>query len=258
MADIYKNYRKDHNFKVEKTRLLSDNYNAYILYKDRTIDLSEFGLKSIKWEANDELIIRKPCTMKETLPIVRRGGFNFDFTWEKNCPDLMSFLLDQSIAYLDGYDVVNDVVVIRDVNYGKMGQTLRTGLKYRSKVTNSDVNSVFTRTTNKMPTTYITAKFDLRIDVQQFTSKKESYIFKNGVFLSPSQSTEENSSPITESMKGYFPTVETNGSLVYDANIKSLLQNAIYDIMSRSIKEENLPDKDRVIINPDNKSLLSK
>lgn len=258
MGEVFKEYRKDHSYKIEKARILSDNYKAYIIHGNNRIDLSDFGLKSIKWEADDELIIRKPCTMKEKLPILRRGGFNFDFSWDKNSPDLMMFLLDQNIAYLDGYVVNADIIEGRDTNYNKIGQNLRTDLKYRSKVANSDVNSAFTFSDTRTPTTYLTIKFDLLINIQHFSTRDESYMFKNGVLYAPSQSTEENSSNISESMKGYFPIVEMNSTISHNTDILYLVQNALYEMMALDIKEEKLLVKDRVIINPDNKNLLTK
>lgn len=253
--------RKDYGFskKVEDTRLLSDNYNAYIIFGKTKINLSDFGLKTIKWEAEDELIIRKPCTMKEKLPIIRRGGFHIDFSWEKNSPDLIMFLLDQNIAYLDGYAINNNQVKERDTSYIGIGQNLRTGLKYRSEVKNSDVNSVFVQYQGRIPTTFLTVNFDLQINIQHFSTNVETYYFRNGVLYSPSQSTEENSSPITEGVRGYFPTVEIiRNKLTTQPEVMSLIQNALANMMNLGYKEQDLPDRSRVVINPDNKNLLNK
>lgn len=258
MQEIFKDYRKDTSYKIERARLLSDNYKATIIHGSTKIDLSDYGLKTIKWEADDELLIRKPCTMKEKLPIIRRGGFNFDFSWDKNSPDLIMFMLDQNIAYLDGYNVGLDIIEGRDTNYNRIGQNLRTDLKYRSKVEKSDVNSSFTFADTRTPTTYITVKFDLLIEVQHFSSKIESYLFKNGVIYAPSQSTEENSSTISESMRAYFPIVEINSNISYQPDVMFLVQNSLYEMMQLSMKEEDLLVRDRIIINPDNKTLLNK
>ena len=254
------NSRETFNNQVERSRVLSDNYKAYIIYgkEYKKIDLSDYGLKSISWDSRDELIVRRSCVQREELAVVRRLGFDFDLRFAKNAPDLMLFFLDQTKAYLNGITITPiPYIDERITDYVGINKNLRTELKYRSKVANSGINSVFQKTEGKIDTTYLSATFDLKIEILHYDGgSKETYLFKNGVFYKPSQSTSENSSFIDEGVKAFFPTVETVGNLAYNPETKSIIPNLLFEMLNLGVDEREKPDKDRVIVNPNNRKLI--
>lgn len=257
------NNRQDNSLKVERTRLLSDNYNAHLISgygtkNEISFNLSDYGLKSIKWDARDEVVYKKPCTRLEEIAMVYLKGFDFDLTFGKNSSDLMKIFLDQHIAYMGGMNIKqNDLSIDTKNSSSKLNIQKRTETKKLGNVESktsilSNVSTNFETTSNYTSADYLTPRFDLKINVQHYNTKVESLLFRNCVFFKPSQSTSENSAEIDESIKMFASSVEQIGNQVNSPKAEAFIHNALSLMLQKNVNENDLHSHDRKIINSDN------
>jgi hypothetical protein len=257
MSELF-DRRSDNNV-IERSRVLSDNYNAFIINPNKPsqeINLSDLGLKRISWESRDDTRTWIPCTRAEEICIVIHKGFDLELTWAKNAPDLMTLFTDQHIAYHNGLVKQGRSV---NVDYLNIGNNKRTPSKDRGKVDNSPAVSNFYKVDNRIPTYYITPKFDLRIEIQHYSatsnnSLMEKYTFKNVSFYKPSQSTEENSAEIVESIKAHASYVErpnVDRPVLYNGFIKTMIMEMLEEQLQKQPSESVINQRDRKIINSD-------
>lgn len=262
MAEFQISSHEDNVGKVEKTRILSDNYNAYIIAYDgikRTheFNLSDYGLKDVSWEARDEIKIFKPCTRREEIAHVFIKGFDIELRWAKNSSDLMKIFFDQHIAYYGGINLNQDVLTDQNDRSNKLLIQKRTLQDQRGDITTKNnikgtTSSVFNKTEKKNNPTYITPRFDLQINIQHYNTKVETILFKSVAFYRPTQRTSENGAEIDESIKCYAPTAQYLGSQAHSPQAESIIHQALSKIMQPNVREQDLAYHERKIINQDN------
>ncbi len=268
---------------IERNRVLSDNYTCEIIAPslNTIINLADLGLKSISWEARDEIKAWTPPTRNEEICIIKHKGFDFDLRWSKNAPDLMSMLIDQHTAYYNGLVLTKGNSGLNSLpnidygfrtNYQSMGANLRTDVKDRGnqRLSNNEarqafffgktidqkipaVVSAFNQSNKKIPTNYVTPRYDLRIAITYPNYKKETevYTFKNVAFYKPTQKTEENSAEIEESCKAFASWVEKSGQISVNPSIQNLVHDLLLIQMEKLPEESTINYHHRKIINPD-------
>lgn len=252
---------------IERDRILSDNYIVEIVYylnnQPNYLDLSQYGLKSFKWEARDETKIFKPCTRKEEIALVRLLGYDLEFTFDKNSADIMVLLMQQNAIYY-GANIIK-----RNQNNNYEYKPTNILLEKRAK---ADTRTNPAKKTNVLSTAesnfysketpnYITPKFDLRITVQhQSTSKptfdKEILTFKDVKLFKPYQKTDEGSSTIEEGFKGFASIAIASGDVPNIPNMLNFVQFMINEQVQFNVDERTLPQRDRKINNYSNYGLV--
>lgn len=253
-------FSRENNFSesIERRRLLSDNYNAYLIPKrangsridDLALNLGELGLKEVSWEARDEVNIFKPITRREEICIVECNGFDFDLKFGKNSSDLMYLWLGQHALYHGqkfGLDVEKKTFR-RESEAVKLGEQLKTPNFRQENIKISDVVSVWhdlIRHENLVPT------YDLKINIQHFNTLIETYYFKEFSFYKPKQNVSENSSEIEESVKGFASWVELGGTELPSLKSIKILQESYDRLINSGF------DSVRQVNNNDNIKLLS-
>lgn len=253
--------RQDNSYKIEKTRLISDNYNAYIIaYANNKriaeVNLSDNGLKQIRWEAREEVRTWKPCTRLEEIMEVEIKGFDFDFTFAKNSPDIMKILMDQHRAYYGGFNIEKNINQNSNINQmNKVLKNLRTSEKQvaevnvQNKIVAEGITN-FNQSETFPLVSQITPTFDLKINIQHYNDKIESYLFKGFKLYKPTQSTAENGEEIIESCKGFASTVVANGNINFSPTTTNLIHNMLQNMFNS--KSNDLLYHDRKILNKDN------
>lgn len=261
--------RQDHSFEIEKTRLLSDNYNAHIVSYNGAVEyisfnLSDYGLKEISWDSRDEIEVFKPCTRMEEIAIVHLKGFDIDLKWSKNSSDLMKIFLDQHRAYFGGMNISKKETVLTDAKnrISKLHIQHRTPEKKRGDITqkNKIIADYYGHFADYNSQTYIspdylTPKFDLKINVQHHNGKVETILFKSVSFYKLSQRTSENGSEIDESIKAYSPSCELkmskDGGQANSPKAEVFMHDALQKMLNPQA-DANLSYYERKIINSDN------
>lgn len=262
--------RYDVRNEIERARVLSDNYNAYIIQiKDNkeniVLNLGDYGLKEVKWEARDELIVKKPCTRREEIAHVHIKGFDLDFHFAKNSSDIMKMLLDQHIAYYGGMNLnrsaledtknrVNKLMIQERTAQKELGDITLSKVGADKKITSSPATS-FSIAENDLSPTYVVPYFDVRINIQHHSKSVESYQFKQVSFYKPSQSTSENGSEIIESIRAFAVTVELVGQHVSSPNAEKIIHEQLSIMLATKVDTNKLQYHDRKIINQDNLNL---
>jgi len=247
----------DNSLRIEKTRYLSDNYNCYLIAhlinKDIEIDLSEYSLKSVKWDSRSELETWKPCTSKIEHSRVIQKGFDFDLSWAKNSSDMMNLLLDQYNNYHTIY------------SHSNSSQTKFTSTQMRTESNQvkgglSSVNHNFQKpaNSNDLEVAYITPTFTFKqVITDDTTGQQEITYFRNFKMYKPSLSTSQNSSDIEESLKGFASSIDKpkNNIFLINENVRDLSWDLLYEQFVLKTTEQYLSTNDRMILNPDNTDL---
>lgn len=263
--------RQNHSSSIEKTRILSDNYNAYIVsYKgDKehiSFNLSDNGLKEISWDSRDEIEVFKPCTRLEEVAIVHLKGFDIDLRWAKNSSDLMKIFLDQHTAFYGGMNLRKDALSDSKNRLNKLFIQHRTPSNKRGDITVknkiiSDAYGYFTKhgkdTKNYMPSDYLTPKFDLIINVQHHNGRVETIKFKSVSFYKLSQKTSENGAEVEEGIKAFSPSCELVPAGKNQQANSPKAEVFIHDALVRMMtppkeNNDNLSFYERKIVNSDN------
>lgn len=248
---------QDNSLKIEKTRYLSDNYNCYLIAhlcnKDIEIDLSEYSLKSVKWDSRSEIEIWKPCTSKVEESRVIEKGFDFDLSWAKNSSDMMNLLLDQYNNYHTIYSH-KDTSQIKNVEM----QFRTDSIKVKGGL--SSVNHAFQKpdNSNDLEVSYITPTFTFKeVITDNITGQQEIVYFRKFKMYKPSRSTSQNSSDIEESLKGFASIIERPKANMFliNENVRDLSWDLLYEQFQVKTSEQYLASNDRMILNPDNKDL---
>jgi hypothetical protein len=265
------NNRQNHSLGIEKTRILSDNYNAYIVsYQGAkehiSFNLSDNGLKEISWDSRDEIEVFKPCTRLEEIAIVHLKGFDIDLRWAKNSSDLMKIFLDQHVAYYGGMNLKKSALSDTKNRLNKLFIQHRTPIEERGDITKQNKivagsHSYFSKhgsdNKNYMPSDYLTPKFDLIINVQHHNGRVETIKFKSVSFYKLSQKTSENGAEIEESIKAFSPSCELVSAGKNQQANSPKAEVFIHDALVRMMtppaeNKENLSYYERKIINSDN------
>jgi len=263
--------RQNHSSSIEKTRILSDNYNAYIVsFKGAkeyiSFNLSDNGLKEISWESRDEIEVFKPCTRLEEVAIVHLKGFDIDLKWAKNSSDLMKIFLDQHTAFYGGMNLKKDALSDSQNRANKLFIQHRTPSDERGDITvkNKIVagsHSYFSKhdkdTEHFMHSDYLTPKFDLIINVQHHNSRVETIKFKSVSFYNLSQRTSENGSEIEEGIKAFSPSCELvpagKNQQANSPKAEVFIHDALVRMMTPPAEDsDNLSYYERKIVNSDN------
>lgn len=263
--------RQNHSSSIEKTRILSDNYNAYIVsYKgDKeyiSFNLSDNGLKEISWDSRDEIEVFKPCTRLEEVAIVHLKGFDIDLRWAKNSSDLMKIFLDQHVAFYGGMNLRKNALADTTDRLNKLFIQYRTPSDKRGDITvknkiTSGAYGYFTKhgSDNKhyMPSDYLTPKFDLIVNVQHHNGRVETIKFKSVSFYKLSQKTSENGAEIEESIKAFSPSCELvpagKNQQANSPKAEVFIHDALVRMMTPPKEDnDNLSFYERKIVNSDN------
>ena len=228
------NRESDFSDEIEKTRLLSDNYNAYLIPKDSNgtplneyaLNLGSLGLKRIKWDMRTESIKFKPVTRRDEICIVKFMGFDFDLSFGKNSFDMMYLLLGQHAfnhAQVFGLSLDNLAFKLQSES-SDIGIQKKT--EYKEGKVLSTVSSNWNSENKAIKTENISPKYDLKINIQHYNTLVESYLFKNFTLEGGSQETEENSSDISENFKGHAGWVELVGTEIPNFSTIKILQES--------------------------------
>lgn len=270
------NVHESFSNKIEKARLYSTNYNVYIVsynrlegqknFHETSINLSNKGLKSIEWSCRDSSRIFKPVTRKEEIIIVKHGGIDINLSWAKNDTDMMAFMIDQHIAYHGGMNLRDKLTTENKYNYeNKLGMNLRTDLKKignaekKVNITSNAITNFSRKETFRNPT-YLTARFDLRINQQHYNGRVESYLIKNVAFKDFSQKTSEGGNEIEESMKAFGSSImysDTNTTSP-SPDVYRIIHDNLYKQCQSKPDEHKLTWLDRKIINGNNLNIYNK
>lgn len=229
------NRESDFSDEIEKTRLLSDNFNAYLIPKDSNgtplngyaLNLGNLGLKRIKWDMRTESIKFTPVTRRDEICIVKFMGFDFEFSFGKNSFDMMYLMLGQHAynhAQAFGLSLDNLSFKLQSES-SDIGIQKRTEFKEGKQIL-STVASNWDSQNRNIRTENISPKYDLKINIQHYNTLIESYLFKNFTLESGSQETEENSSDISESFKGHAGWVELVGTEIPNFSTIKILQES--------------------------------
>lgn len=263
--------KQNHTSSIEKTRILSDNYNAYIVsYKgDKeyiSFNMSDNGLKEISWDSRDEIEVFKPCTRLEEIAIVHLKGFDIDLRWAKNSSDLMKIFLDQHVAFYGGMNLKADAVSDTKNRPNKLFIQHRTPEVERGDITvqnkiRAGYHGFFSKHGNDnehfMHSDYLTPKFDLIINVQHHNGRVETIKFKSVSFYKLTQKTSENGAEIEESIKAFSPSCELVPSGKNQQANSPKAEVFIHDALVRMMtppkeNSDNLSYYERKIVNSDN------
>lgn len=245
---------------IERNRILSDNYVVWLegeISQDNNyskpftfkINLSDYGLKSFKWESRDEIETRNVCTRLEEIATVKHKGYDIELAWQKNAPDLMKIALDQ-----------------HDMQYGKtkpIDSNLSTSTQMRTELSKvgspSEKKNIISTSKSILDNSrifYNQPKFKILVEIQHINTQKEKYEFIDVSLYKPSQNVSDNSSEIEESIKVFSPILNNISDISpYNPITNSLAYKMLDRYMTQNPPSEGLGELDRKIIHSDLRNL---
>lgn len=196
---------------IEKQRISSDNYRVY-LYLEKWDDngivsysdvplltLTNTSLTKFSIKANDEFKKKKPCTRKEQVGILFHKGFDMDLQFAKVTDDISSMMFQQYIWYHG-----NAKSLGKDVRTPEDGKSDGLGV---SVFGSKDLN-------------YLTPTYMMKVGIRHFEGIEEFIDFQSVQFFNFTQSAEEGSTDIVETVQAFSPYchyITQNSQNVFDS-----------------------------------------